>query len=319
MIEALALPCLELIPQLAHLRVDPEALEGLVERLRARPLPIPTWEHPALPAEPGPLLDAVVWLGNALNFCYWVPEGERMWAVQVAGHPEVDALGLLGALHHAAQRGVDLGDGAWLAREDQAGPASLFAQGRGHLPLRERRVAILNELGRVLLERFDGRLENAVAAAGNDAVGMARFLARHFPSFRDERSYRGQHLPFLKRAQLAAAMLHLRRRALGAPGLEGIEQLTAFADYMLPRALRSQGVLVYGDALAARVDARHTLAAHSPEECEIRIATVGVCQRILDGLGGAGSRVDVTILDHWLWRTGQREPAPHHRVLTTDY
>jgi hypothetical protein len=282
-------------------------------------MPIPTWGHPALPDEPGPVLDAVVWLGNALNFCYWAPEGEVMWAVEVAGQPEVDALGLLGALHNAARKGVDLGDGTWLAREDEGGPALLFDQGRGHLPLRARRVAILQELGRVLVERFDGRLENAVATAGDDAVGMARFLAHHFPSFRDERRYQGLRLPFLKRAQLAAAMLHLRRRALGEPGLRGIERLTAFADYMLPRALRSQGVLVYSPALAARVDARQTLEAHSPEECEIRIATVAACHRILEGMREQDRAMDVTILDHWLWRAGQEEAAPHHRVLTTDY
>jgi len=318
-IQDLGEPCVALLPSLSHVTVDHDALGRLADRIQGSPLPVPTWEHPAMPDAPGPTLDAVVWLANALNFCYWVPPGQRMWAVPVAGRPEVDAIGLLGALTGAARDGFDLGDGAWLAREDAGGPASIFARGDGHLPLRAERVGILNELGRVLLARFDGRLEHAQEAAGHDAVGLARFLMDRVPSFRDERVYRGQRLVFAKRAQLCAAMLHLRRRSLGAPGLRGTEHLTAFADYMLPRALRERGVLRYGPALAAGVDARRVLPAHSPEETEIRVATVGVCELLLGELRAGGLAVDALILDHWLWREGQAASAPHHRVLTTDY
>jgi hypothetical protein len=318
-IRKLGTPCTHLASSLEHVQLDPSALTRLATELLADPPPAPTWDHPAMPSEPGPTLDAVVWLGNALNFCYWVPPGSSMWAVPVAGQPEVDALGLLGALHGAAQDGADLGDARWLAQPGPDGPEAVFARGRGTLPLRQERVAILAELGRVLLERFDGRLEHAVTAAGDDAVGMARFLAHHFPSYLDQRSYRGHTLPFLKRAQLAAGMLHIRRQALGVPGLEGTTRLTAFADYMLPRVLRERGVLRYGPELAAAVDAERSLEAHSPAECEIRIATVAVCEALLAALRAGGAEVDAVVLDHWLWRMGQGATTPHHRVLTTDY
>ena len=319
MIHDLGLACTELLPTLEHLSVDHDAIGILVRRLQRRPLPVPTWDHPAMPQQPGPTLDAVVWLGNALNFCYWVPPGQDMWAVDVQGRAEVDALGLFGALTGAARDGIDLADGRWLAREDRGGPALLFERGVGTLPLRQRRVAILNELGHVLLDHFDGRLEHAVDAAGNDAVGMARFLAASFPSYRDERVYRGRRLAFLKRAQLAAGMLHLRRRALGVPGLRGTHRLTAFADYMLPRALRGHGVLRYGPALAEGVDAQQTLEPHSPEEIEIRVATVGACELILAALRKHDDTADALGLDHWLWAAGQAMGQPHHRVITTDY
>ena len=319
MITSLGTPCTLLAPSLEHIQLEPRALALLADDVLEETPPSPTWDHPAMPAEPGPTLDAVVWLGNALNFCYWVPEGQTMWAVPVAGRPEVDALGLLGALHGAAQDGVDLGDARWLTHPGPDGPEAVFARGTGTLPLRRERVAILAELGGVLLERFEGRLEHAVAAVGNDAVDLARFLAHHFPSYRDQRSYRGQVLPFLKRAQLAAGMLHIRRLALGAPGLEGTDKLTAFADYMLPRVLRERGVLRYAPALATAVDNQHILEAHSPWECEIRIATVAACELLLAALRARGAEVDAVVLDHWLWRMGQGASAPHHRVLTTDY
>ena len=319
MIRTLGEPCQALLPSLEHLRVDPQAARALMAALLDNRPPTPTWDHPAMPAEPGPTLDAVVWLGNALNFCYWVPDGETMWTVQVAGQPEVDAIALFGALHATAGDGVDLGDARWLALTDSAGATSIFARGHGLLPLRDARVRILNELGRVLSERFDGRLEHAVTAAGDHAVGMARFLASTFPSFRDERSYRGRTLHFLKRAQLAAAMLHLRRRALGTAGLGGIHRLTAFADYMLPRALRDRGVLVYAPSLAARVDGCEILQAHSDQETELRVATVAVSELLLREAHRQGHPIDAVTLDHWLWRMGQAAHSPHHRVLCTDY
>jgi hypothetical protein len=318
-IHTLGRDCVALLDTLERISLDPAAVEALADALATAPPPAPTWEHPAMPGEPGPVLDAVVWLGNALNFCYWVPPGEDMWTVQVHGQAEVDALALFGAIHALALDGIDLGDARWLEAAGPDGPAAIFARGRGLLPLRQQRVDMLRALGRVLRERFDGRLENAVAAAGNDAVGMARFLAQTFTAYRDQRRYRGRELAFLKRAQLAAGMLHIRRTALGAPGLEGTERLTAFADYMLPRALRGAGVLRYGPALASAVDATRTIEPHSAAECELRVATVGACELLLAALRRRGQTVDAVILDHWLWRMGQGMDAPHHRVLTTDY
>lgn len=315
----LGAPCLALSAGLTHVAIDPEPLEAFAAELALDPPPLPTWDHPAIPDEAGPLLDAVVWLGNALNFCYWTPAGEPMWSIAWAGERHDDAMGIFSALRRAAAEGADLSDGRFLADETDDGPPRIFRPGAGVLPLLGRRIEILREIGRALVRDFRGRLERAVEAAGPDAPGMARFLARTFPSFRDERTYRGVSLPFLKRAQLAAGMLHARRVALGAPGLTGTGRLTVYADYMLPRALRAKGVLRYAPGLARRVDAAETLEAGGEEEAEIRIATVAASESLVRQARGRGADIDGLRLDYRLWERGFSAAGEHHRTICTDY
>ena len=144
--------CLSLVKELEHVTLDEDALEKLVRILQGEGLVTPKWDHPALPAGAGDDLNTVVWLGNALNFCYWVPHGERMWGYEVAGKREVDAFALFGMLTAALVDGIDLRDGNILKSDV---PRLLFNRGDGHLPLLERRAAILAEMGEVLLESFD--------------------------------------------------------------------------------------------------------------------------------------------------------------------
>ena len=318
MLELLGAPCVELLDSLHHVSVDHDRLRTLAAELIDETPLMPEWEHPAFPSEPGDALDSVVWLGNALNFCYWVADEEEMWSVEVGGKREVDAFALFGALHNALQSGVDLGDGRFLAGLTGEGPEKLFKGGEGTLPLMDRRIEILKEIGRVLMSDFDGRLENAVAAAGNNAVKHASFLADTFPSFGDQRELSGHQLPFLKRAQLAAGMLHARRVALGVQGMECSDRLTVYADYMLPRVLRHEGVMIYSPPLAEKVDAREEIEARSQEETEIRVAVVGASCLLVD-IVSTEKPLDGLRLDFMLWRRGFEIDAPHHRTLTTDY
>ncbi len=312
---ALARVCREILPEMQHVAVDAAAVAATADRLAADPPGWPRWDFPAFPEQAGPGTDALVWLGNALNFCYWVEPGQRMWAVEQAGEVQDDAPGLLAALRLGMDAGLDLCDAAVLDAE----APGIFQGGQGTLPLVARRVEILREVAAVVAARFDGRLENAVAAAGVDAAGMAGFLAETFPSYRDGRELAGRELPLLKRAQLAAGMLHARRLALGAPGLHGVERLTAYADYMLPRVLRHLGVLVYSSDLARRVDALEPLAEAERAEAELRVATVGACELLVDAGRAAGADFCAAQLDYWLWREGFGVDAPHHRTVTTDY
>ncbi len=310
--------CREVAGDLRHLSISADAIESLASDLASESLPHPAWDHPAFPVTAGPTLDVVVWLGNALNFCYWVPEGESMWSISIAGQREVDAFALFGALNAAFEQGHDLGD-AHVLRSDAI--SAMFASGRGYLPLVEDRIRILRDIGDILEHQFDGRLENAVEAAGKDAPGMASFLAATFPSFNDVRRMNGIEIPLYKRAQLAAGMLHAARKARGAEGLCKIEQLTVYADYMLPVALRSLGIMQFSKELEDRVNARRLLDADSREETEIRVATVAACDQLLEVTREKGGEIDALKLDFWLWRRGFdcESDLPHHRTLTTDY
>ncbi len=307
--------CLDLVPELRHLSLDASAVERVAEKIAVKPPELPKWDHPAFPAEAGPELDAVVWLGNAINFCYWGDLAAPQWTVEIDGVIADDAFAVFAAVRRALQDGVDLRDGRTLDGYARA----LLDVGENDLPLSDKRVDHLREIGALLTLEFGGDLQHAVAAAGTSAPAHAVFLARTFRAFRDERRYHGRRLPFLKRAQLAAGMLHAARLSRGAPGLTDADQLTVYADYMVPRVLRDLGVLQYGDPLAARIDAMERIPACTDEETEIRIATVAAGAMIVDHARALGADVTTLQLDYWMWRRGFDVTAPHHRTLTSDY
>lgn len=68
------------------------------------------------------------------------------------------------------------------------------------------RIAILREVGFVLLEKFQGKWINLFEEANwrvfNNGKGIVEILAKNFPSFRDESLHQesGAMLKFYKRA-----------------------------------------------------------------------------------------------------------------------
>jgi hypothetical protein len=116
---------------------------------------------------------------------------------------------------------------------------------------------------------------------------------------------------FLKRAQLLFHLLH--QRFGWFPDIGG---LTVPADYRVPAALRSLGMLEYSDALGHKVDTQVLLLSGCAEEVEIRAATILACDQIAKHLELTTSDVDQA-----LWRYGreQARDVPFHLCVTTDY
>ncbi|MGA2469988.1 MAG: queuosine salvage family protein [Solirubrobacteraceae bacterium] len=158
----------------------------------------------------------------------------------------------------------------------------------------------LRGLGRWLGE--DSAL-TAVGDAAGSAEQLATNLSQGMAMFRE---------PFYKRAQLLPADLALA----GVAEFGDLDQLTIFADNVVPHVLRCEGVLVYDDALAATVDAGELLPP-GREEREIRACAVHACERL-----AAKQDVQPRILDNWLWNRGrapQYKARPRHRCRCVHY
>ena len=174
----------------------------------------------------------------------------------------------------------------------------------------------------MLLERYDGRFPHTVAAAGRDAVALARLLAEHFSSFRDVATWRGQPVPFLKRAQICVADLSAAFQGQGLGALSRLDGLTAFADYKLPQLLRQRGALVYAPELAERVDSYAPIAAGSAPELEIRAATIWAVELLRRRLATLGAQRTASAIDYRLWAESQEiggSARPYHRTRTMYY
>lgn len=165
------------------------------------------------------------------------------------------------------------------ARLRDEGFTALF----GAMPDPASRIAILHELldaGRV--DEAAHGLAARIGREGAVTVAQADWLAARFPAAFDD--------PYRKKAQLALSMFAGFRWGRDEPC--AVSDLTAFADYQVPRVLRALGVLRYGDTFAAGVDAGRLWAAGSPEEVALRAATIRACEQIAAQVGGCAADVD---------------------------
>jgi hypothetical protein len=322
----------------SHVRIDADAVRRFADAWRGRhPTPAEDALHCTF-LPPRRRLNVLLVL-EALNFCFW--DDPPRWRVSWEGRSHDGYWALAAALRRAlVADALPLWDAHWLARLDAPAVARLL-RGEGRpVPLLETRLAHLREAGAVLEARWGGQFARVVAAAQGDAPALVRLIATEFPSFRDEARWQGRPVPFLKRAQICVA--DLARQLAGHPlgALRRLERLTAFADYKVPQVLRKEGILAPSPALAARLDAQEPLPAGSPEEVELRAATVWAVEWIARALNaGAGPRaaeagvapvtappltaapVTAADVDFLLWVAGQ-DPSglrPYHRTRTPYY
>ena len=174
-------------------------------------------------------------------------------------------------------------------------------------------AASLRDLGRHVAEEFGGSYAALAAGAGGSAVGLARMLGE-WDCFADCSEYDGIRVPFLKRAQIAAADL-ARAGVIAAPDLR---RLTMFADNLVPHVLRIDGILGFDPALVARIEREELIEHDSPEEIEIRACALHAVELIVAARPGTCA-ADV---DQLLWLRGQQpryKASPRHRSRCTAY
>src|SRR5205807_1988824 len=121
----------------------------------------------------------------------------------------------------------------------------------------------------------------------------------------------------------AAGCICPGRAALGAGAAQfpDLAELTCFADYKLPQALRHLNALQYSGELSRKIDNWVELPAGSEEETEIRAATVVAVDRLRDLLEEAGRPLLAIEVDWILWSYAQGlfPVRPYHRVRTVFY
>jgi putative queuosine salvage protein len=148
------------------------------------------------------------------------------------------------------------------------------------------------------------RALDLVDQAGGSAERLAELLAHGMAMFDD----RG----FYKRAQIVANDLVLA----GVAEFDDLDRLTIFADNLVPHVLRCDGVLVYDEQLAARVDRGERLTLGGAER-EIRACALHACELISRRTGIPARKIDT-----WLWtrcQSHEDKSRPRHRCRTVFY
>jgi hypothetical protein len=299
-----------------HVRIENEALEELAGLLaRERP------SQPSLdPGQRGlgseaSTLAFVITL-NAINFgSGWFPHLAKRDGL--SGY-----LTIAGTLRERFER-----EGPWSAAELEQLSAADCARIFGQTleppvgELMELFARALRELGAFLAREQRGRFAGPVEEAGGSAERLVRILAR-MPLYRDVARYEGFEVPFYKRAQITCSDL---AEAFGGRGLgqfRDIDELTLFADNLVPHVLRSFGVLLYSPDLAKRIDAEELIPSGSAEEVEIRAVALHAVERLAGSCARRGWRAPPRRLDHLLWSRGQSprvKARPRHRTRCPYY
>ena len=174
-------------------------------------------------------------------------------------------------------------------------------------------AASLGDLGGHVEHDYGGSYEAVVDAAAGSAVGLAQLLGS-WRSYADCSRYDELEIPFLKRAQIAAADL---QRA-GAAQFDDIDRLTMFADNLVPHVLRVDGILEFDDDLAARINRGALIEHDSREEIEIRACALHCVELIVSQRPDANAAQ----VDQHLWQRGQDaryKSLPRHRSRCTAY
>ncbi len=304
-----------------HVRIDRHALLDFTRRVAAETIEVPGWD--SLYHFRGTDEETVSYLLvlDSINFCFWPTPGKARWEIEYQSNSLSGYYGLAAALKKATECGVPIAKAKYWA-ELTPGQLMQIVGSKGELPLMEKRLQILNELGYILHMEYGGQALRLVEAAGRSALTLVRLLAKKLRSFRDVAEYLGSEVFFYKRAQIFAADLYAAFDGQSWGSFQDIDNLTAFADYKLPQVLRHLGIFEYSQGLSQKVDQQVYLEAGSDEEVEIRANTIWAVELIRRGLGQMGKGLRAFEIDWVLWNLGQQAEfrlKPYHRTLTTYY
>jgi hypothetical protein len=317
-----------------RVRLDPDAVSRVVTTTDLGDEP-PPWDATLHWRGDEDRTVAWVFVLDTLNFCFWAPgpAPAPRWRVRWQGQRHDGYMALAAALSRAMAEGTPLTDPAWLASCTPAEVEHLLrpddAPDATTIPLLAERVANLRELGETWQRWPEGGpaagrhpAVRMVAAAGGSAVELVRLVTTHLRSFDDVATWRGERVPFHKRAQILVADLAGTFDGEGPGAFRDLAGLTAFADYKVPQVLRQLGILHYDASLAARLARYELIPAGDEDEVAIRAATVWGCELVRQALAATGRDVTAATVDWLLWDAGQRLPRgtePYHRTPTIYY
>lgn len=264
-------------------------------------------------------------VGNCINFAYTDFETGTVFQTDYAGRRWSDSDAMLVSIRRAVEDGVPFLDGDYLASVTRDDLERVF-RGSTSMPMLEERVRIFNDVGRVLAESYQGRFHRFTASCAprlyDGGNGLLERLVAEFPRFDDVSEYGSARPQFFKLAQLALWMTYASLVDGVRFPIEDIEEMTAFADYIVPVALRVMGVLKYSPELEAAIEGRQEIRAGSAWEVEIRAHTLHACDLLRSELNRrrpSDLRLITPQVDARLWTHFHTTHWPHHLTRTTMY
>ncbi len=255
---------------------------------------------------------------DSTSFSYW---GDPKWTLEYKNKQYDGAMGMIAVLGRAMEEDMPILDFSCCANMSEVDFAKML-RANMVIPLFEKRLEFLREIGKVVVDRYQGKLKNMINEARGDTMNLLDIILKNFPPFKDDSVYKGKEIYFFKRAQLFISDIYEMFNGMSFGRLQNISQLTACADYKLPQILRKLGILVYKKDLADRVDNKIEILHNSDEEIEIRANTIWAVEQIKEAARTRIQNIRSTEINDHLWLLSQKklpDDKPYHRTRTAAY
>jgi hypothetical protein len=212
----------------------------------------------------------------------------------------------------------------WLMSLTAADCCRIFAQkttNAASMQLMQLFAAALNELGRFLQQEFCGSPVRMIESASQSAASLAEILCS-MPFYRDVFNYGNREVYLLKRAQITASDLNFALGGQSYGRFVDIDELTIFADNLVPHVLRHDGLLDYSSELQKRIGSKELIESGCAAEIEIRACSVHAVELLRRTYADMGIHVTSQQLDYMLWNLGQQpeyKRSPTHQTKCVFY
>jgi len=197
--------------------------------------------------------------------------------------------------------------------------------GNIEMPMADEKVEILNNVGDTLVTKYSGDwinfIEDGPKKLYDNGEGLVERLVRDFKRFDDHSIFENEKVYFLKLAQLAFWGIH-RELSKRNFYIEDMENMTAFADYIIPVALESFGIVKYSSELKEKIDSGILIDRDSIEEIEIRSTSIYVTAKLtelINNYKNEEEKIIIPQLDFKLWTDFHADERPHHLTKTIMY
>ena len=274
--------------------------------------------------DPDVLMDFTL-VVNTMNFAFTDFTTGVKFETDYMGKRWCDSEAMLACLHRAVNSGIPFFNGEYLANLTRKDLESVFA-GTIEMPMLDERVTLFNEVGRVLVEKYEGRYSRFVRSCAPklyaDGDGLLERLTTEFPRFRDVSNFHGTDVHIYKLAQLGIWGMHLALSPRGAWKLEDAEKLSAFADYIVPVGLRVMGIFEYAPELEKQINSLTEVKRDSDAEIELRASSIYVIAKLTEEINKRRPGMEPLLqpqVDFRFWKTYHATHWPHHLTKTVMY
>ncbi len=250
---------------------------------------------------------------------------QQKFQVDFAGRHWSDSDALFACMKRALDSGIPVLDGKFLAQATKPELQKIFA-GNIEMPMLDEKMEVLHQSGKVLVDRYGGRFHNFVDSCSprlyDNGKGLVDRMVTEFPRFNDVSEYDGHTIKLFKLPQLGLWLVYSSLRRSGQFRIDDLDKMTAFADYIVPVALRLMGITSYSPDLEHAINSHQMIPRDSRQEIEIRahcVYATALLSEEVNKLRPKDMQIVIPQIDARLWTHYHTTWWPHHLTKTIMY